>query len=140
MTDDTKQADFGGSILNPPSDQRVGTPTKQRQAEEEAALSQIAVSAETAMNSIAARMANKLMRTVSQAEDEKKVEMQAREQRAATNAANSSNNSFSLHRSNTTETKTPQRGSSAFGRASVPTKKLSPHADPQYSENTKDKI
>ena len=139
--DDTKQSDsvdFGGSILNPPTDKNAGTPINQRIAEEETALSQIAISAESAMNSIAARMANKLMRTVSQAEDEMKEELQQKQQRAAANAAKSSNNSYGLNRDRS-ETKSPQRATSAFGRASVPTKKVSPHADPQYSSNTRER-
>ena len=83
------------------------------------------------MNSIASRMANKLMRTVSQAEDERKVESDAREKRATARAA-AANGSRG-------ETKTPQRSASAFGRASVPAQKTSPHADPQYSSNTKER-
>ena len=128
-SEDTKQSDgFGSSILNPPSDSRATTPNKQRQAEEDAALSQIAVSAESAMNSIAARMANKLMRTVSQAEEEMKIENEQREMRASAPAGRSRQN----------ESKTPDRQLSSFGRT-APAKQTSPHADPQYSSNTRER-
>jgi hypothetical protein len=127
---DSKHAgDFGSSILNPPSDQRASTPTKQLQAEEESALSQIAVSAESAMNNIAARMANKLMRTVSQAEEEMKYETAQREMRSTAPAGRSSSSS---------ETKTPQRANTAFG-STAPAKQTSPHADPQYSSGTRER-
>ena len=119
---DTKQSDdFGSSILNPPADKHdPNENAAAKMAEEEAALTQIAVSAESAMNSIASRMASKLMRTVSQAEEEMKVENAERENRA----------------------KTPQRQSAAFGRSSPPPKSSSPgspHADAQYSTNTRER-